>query len=63
MESEDFNARLKKVEETLSSLEFQQDCCRPFIKLAEMPLTDINNTFKSYLTQLSDIESDPLVLI
>ena len=58
--TENIQERLKKLEETISHLEYQQDSCRPLLKIARdsQSLVKIEETISNFAKQSADIEHE-----
>ena len=58
--TENLQERLKKLEETISRLEFQQDSCRPLLKIARdsQSLVKIEDTISNFSKQNADLDHE-----
>ena len=58
--SDNIQERLKNLEETISRLEYQQDSCRPLLKIARdsQSLVKIEETISNFSKQNSDIDHE-----
>lgn len=56
----DLQTRLRKLEESISHIEYQQDNCRPFIKLASdsTSLNEVKELFNSFEAQVAELNKE-----